>query len=106
MEQQTNRGKQKKKRQFAFMKALRESFIRPADEKLFFGVFDAIDLSLGKNQWSMTKSLPGQIVRHALSIDEQQVLLKPLRMYAGYGDKYDAQEVWFPGRHQVIGSHF
>ncbi|KAJ6083029.1 hypothetical protein N7467_007164 [Penicillium canescens] len=52
----TEEQREAKKRKFTFMKSFRESFVRPANEKLFFGVFDAIDLSLGKNQWSMNRT--------------------------------------------------
>lgn len=95
-----------KRRQFEFLKAFRESFVRPANEKLFFGVFDAVDLGLRMKYRSLQVS--GQIVRHTLSIDEQQVLLKPLQMgkHAGDEDDCDLQEVWFPGFHQIIGTHF
>lgn len=50
------------------------------------------------------------IVRHAVSIDEKQVLLRPDNMDDPVIDgmeefERDVQQVWFPGSHQVKSPH-
>lgn len=93
--------------EFFTLQAFSDSFVRSASRVRFFGVFDAINPYLSKNGAFEVDSLPSQIMRHALSIDEQQVLLQPANFGSNESDRDedDVQQVWFPGGHQVIRPH-
>ncbi|KAJ5256845.1 hypothetical protein N7478_012949 [Penicillium angulare] len=97
---------EKDKRKFGYMRAFRDAFVRPTGGIHFIGLFDAINIPLAKGLHTRKfMTLSSKIVRHALSVDEKQVLLQPLlaRGFSRNSIDGDVQDVWFPGCHQDIG---
>ncbi|KAB8275436.1 hypothetical protein BDV30DRAFT_236803 [Aspergillus minisclerotigenes] len=95
------------------VRAFRESFCRPTGGVAFIGLFDAVyNQSFRKTQSPLIMSIPDHIIRHAVSVDERYVVLRPILVQKlssntdeNPRDAQDIQEIWFPGtHHDMIGS--
>ncbi|PYI03349.1 HET-domain-containing protein [Aspergillus sclerotiicarbonarius CBS 121057] len=111
-----NSDKDKDRSKYWHMIDFREQRCRPADRVKFLGLYDTTENVLWPGQGGRTVA---HTIRHAISMDEKQPALRPIRMKdrnklilseVGYGslpienkDSQSIQDVFFPGGHADIG---
>ena len=77
--EETEEQKKKKKENYEFMKAFRETFSRPVRRIRFIGLFDTVNsVPKFENNWMKRAKYPytakssAKVIRHAVSIDERR----------------------------------
>ncbi|KAH8646782.1 hypothetical protein BX600DRAFT_390425 [Xylariales sp. PMI_506] len=90
----SERGEEKKKEMYRFMKGFRETFSRPVKRIRFLGLFDTVNsVPRFETAWMQRSKFPytarssAKVIRHCVSIDERRAKFRQDLMYQNKGDK-------------------